>query len=207
MGERKKAEANADHCAQRAAARARLDHAPAPAGMPDGNGICLATMVYGRAGYLISRLQQLAVSVFLEEMAEFDVTPKQYGTLVAIGACPGIDQAGVANRIGNDRATIGGVVDRLSSRGLIVRTDDPADRRVRKLTLTAAGARLLDEARPAMHTVQQRMLEPFSQEERDTFVRMMTRLVLHHNGSARVPMAADAYQDAHHAPAGRNGAK
>jgi DNA-binding MarR family transcriptional regulator len=152
-------------------------------------------MVYGRPGYLISRLQQLAVSVFLEEMVEFDVTPKQYGTLVAIGACPGIDQAGVANRIGNDRATIGGVVDRLSSRGLIVRTDDPADRRVRKLYLTPKGARLLSDARPAMHKVQQRMLEPFSLEERDTFVSMLTRLVLHHNESARVPMTADAYKD------------
>jgi DNA-binding MarR family transcriptional regulator len=169
--------------------------AEAVAGTLTSSEISLAAMIYSRPGYLISRLHQMAVSVFLEEMVDFDVTPKQYGTLVTVGACPGIDQAGVANRIGNDRATIGGVVDRLASRDLIVRTDDPADRRVRKLYLTPKGAALLDDARPAMRKVQQRMLEPFSPEERDTFISMMTRLVLHHNESSRVPMTADAYKD------------
>jgi DNA-binding MarR family transcriptional regulator len=186
MGERKNAGADAKRCAQREAA-------VAPGDASGTNEFSLSSLVYGRPGYLISRLHQLAVSVFHEEMAEFDITPKQYGTLVAIGACPGLDQAGVANRIGNDRATTGGVVDRLSSRGLIVRTNDPVDRRARKLHLTAEGAQLINDARPAMHKVQQRMLEPFSQEEGEAFVNMMTRLVLHHNSSSRVPMTDDAY--------------
>jgi DNA-binding MarR family transcriptional regulator len=189
MAERKKAEPDANRCEQQ-------EPAAAPAYRAHGAEISLDTMVYRRPGYLISRLQQLAVSVFLEEMTEFDVTPKQYGTLVTVGACPGIDQAGVAKRIGNHRATIGGVVDRLSSRGLLLRANDPGDRRVRKLYLTPKGARLLNEARPAMRRVQQRMLEPFSQEEHDAFISMMTRLVLHHNKSARVPMTAEAYKDA-----------
>jgi DNA-binding MarR family transcriptional regulator len=189
MGARRNAEAKATQRTQR-------NSAVAPVQASTANEFSLGTMVYRRPGYLISRLQQLGVSIFLQEMAEFDITPRQFGTLVTIGACPGLDQAGVAKRIGNDRATTGGVVDRLESRGLIVRTNDPADGRVRKLYLTAEGARLIDDARPAMHKVQQRMLEPFTKEEGETFVSMMIRLVLHHNGSTRVPMTADAYQAA-----------
>jgi DNA-binding MarR family transcriptional regulator len=38
-------------------------------------------------------------------------------------------------------------VDRLEARGLTERTLDPADRRVRRLAITAAGLELLEEAK------------------------------------------------------------
>jgi DNA-binding MarR family transcriptional regulator len=155
----------------------------------------LDKMVYERPGYLISRLHQMAVSVFLEEMAAFDITPKQYGTLAVVGTFPGIEQAGVANRIGNDKATVGGIIDRLVARELMSRQTDPDDRRLKKLYLTPKGVSLLDEAHPTMRKAQERMLEPFSGEERDTFIQMMKRLVAHHNESSRVPMTQDAFNE------------
>ena len=40
--------------------------------------------VYTKPGYLFRRMQQIAVSIFMEECREFDLTPVQYAALVAI---------------------------------------------------------------------------------------------------------------------------
>ncbi len=44
-----------------------------------------------RRGYLFRRMQQIAVSLFVEECRAFDLTPVQYAALVAIHTHPGID--------------------------------------------------------------------------------------------------------------------
>lgn len=148
----------------------------------------VTTLVYSRAGYMISRLHQMADSVFVEEMKDFDITPRQYGTLVTISAYPGTDQAGITSYIGSDRSTTGGIVDRLVARDLVVRQPDPSDRRVKRLFITGKGTALLDESREALRNVQQRMLDPLSSTERESFVEMMGRLIWHHNPSSRVPI-------------------
>ena len=40
--------------------------------------------VYTAPGYLFRRMQQIAVSIFVEECSAFDLTPVQYAALVAI---------------------------------------------------------------------------------------------------------------------------
>ena len=47
-------------------------------------------------------------------------------------------------------------IDRLEADGIVTRTRDPADRRVIRLRLTAAGARPLDEIRAVMSRCDQR---------------------------------------------------
>jgi MarR family transcriptional regulator, organic hydroperoxide resistance regulator len=46
----------------------------------------------------------------------------------------------VAKALDCDPSNVTGIVDRLEARGLVERCADPADRRVKKLTLTQAGA-------------------------------------------------------------------
>ena len=72
-----------------------------------------------KPGYLIRRLQQMAVSIFLEETAKFEITPVQYAALAAVSAYPGIDQLRLANAIGFDRTTISGVIDRMEAKALL----------------------------------------------------------------------------------------
>ena len=49
---------------------------------------------------------------------------------------------GVAELIGYDRATIGGVIDRLEKKGWIRRVVSERDRRARELSLTAKGKKV-----------------------------------------------------------------
>jgi DNA-binding MarR family transcriptional regulator len=148
----------------------------------------LESLLQRKAGYLIRRLQQMAVSIFLEETAEFDITPVQYATLAAVSVFPGIDQLRVANAIGFDRTTISGVVDRLEAKNLLIRKVSGTDRRAKMLFATPEGTRLIAEIEDATKRVQDRILAPLSASEQRSFLEQLNRLVLSHNDSSRVPV-------------------
>ena len=97
--------------------------------------------VYSKPGHLIRRAQQIAVALFMEECATFDITPVQYAALVAIREHAAIDATRVSALVAFDRSTIGSVLERLEAKGLIERTNSRQDKRVKTLR-TAGSAKL-----------------------------------------------------------------
>ena len=128
-------------------------------------------------GHHIRRLQQIAVGIFMDETADVNVTPVQFALLFAASKEAGLDQRTLASRIGLDTSTIGAVVDRLESRGLIERKVSADDRRVRLLSVTPAGKKLLQGVMPAMMRAQDRMLAPLPKADRAKFMAMVRRIV------------------------------
>lgn len=125
-------------------------------------------------GHLIRRLQQWAVQQFALHMREvgLDITPVQFAALDAIHAHPGVDQARLAALIAYDRATLGGVIDRLAAKDLIRREVSPHDRRAREVRLTPAGEALHRTLLPAVERVQDDILARLDAGERDLFVAL-----------------------------------
>lgn len=142
-------------------------------------------------GFYIRRLQQIAVAVFLEETADFGITPVQFAALAAAALTPGMDQRTLARTIGFDTSTIGGVVDRLEARGLLRRQASAEDRRVRLLEATAAGQALLAEIEPAVRRAQERMLAPLGAADQAQMMRMLRTLVDANNDLSRAPRDAE----------------
>src|SRR5580765_1120721 len=99
--------------------------------------------VYIAPGYLCRRMQQIAVSIFMEECKAFDLTPVQYAAMVAIHTHPGIDATRLSAVIAFDRSTLGSVIERLQIKSLIERRPAPDDKRVKLLYLTKSGVALL----------------------------------------------------------------
>jgi len=126
------------------------------------------------AGHLIRRLHQQSTQVFQArtQAAGFDMTSVQFAALDAIAEQPGIDQATLAATISFDRATIGGVVERLEHKGWVRRAVSAHDRRARQLQLTAEGRRVLVAMRPVVEELQAQILAPLSDDERATFVAL-----------------------------------
>lgn len=123
------------------------------------------------AGHLIRRLHQQSTQVFQARMqaAGFDLTSVQFAALDAIAGQPGIDQASLAATIGFDRATLGGVIDRLEQKALVERMVSAQDRRARRLDLTPAGERMLAACRPVVEALQLDILASLSPKERAVF--------------------------------------
>jgi MarR family transcriptional regulator, temperature-dependent positive regulator of motility len=140
-------------------------------------------------GHLIRRLQQIAVAVFHGEVTAggSDLSPVQYAALKTIAQHPGLDQASLAGLIAYDRATIGGVVERLFLKGLITREVSATDRRARVLTVAPQGTTVLDAIEPSVRRAQEMMLEGLEPEEKAEFLRLLGKITDARNESSRAP--------------------
>lgn len=147
--------------------------------------------VYAAPGYLFRRMQQIAVSIFMEECKAFDLTPVQYAALIAIHTHPGIDATRLSAVIAFDRSTLGNVIERLQAKDFIERKPAPEDKRIKLLYLTKPGAAILREIIPAVERAQARMLEPLKPTERKALMGLMAQLVDLNNEASRVPLRAE----------------
>jgi DNA-binding MarR family transcriptional regulator len=148
--------------------------------------------VYSKPGYLFRRMQQIAVAIFMEECAPFDLTPVQYAALVAIREHPGVDATRLSTLIAFDRSTLGDVLERLESKQLIDRRPSGEDKRIKLLYLTARGRKLLAAAMPAVERAQVRMLAPLKPADRVKLMQLLAQLVDRNNAASRVPQRAAA---------------
>lgn len=135
--------------------------------------------VYGMPGHLIRRLNQMSTHAFTRQVQDsgYDMTPVQFAAMDAIIANPGIDQASVAARIAYDRATIGGVIDRLEQKGFVERKVNRRDRRAREVRPTDTGRAAFEALLPVVSAVQQDILARLSPAEREVFMSLATKAV------------------------------
>lgn len=131
------------------------------------------------AGHLIRRLNQISTQTFARHMQENgkELTPVQFAAMDAINASQGVDQAGVAALIAYDRATIGGVINRLVRKGYVERSVSKSDRRARELSLTEKGARILKEVTPLVSGLQDDILCGLKPHERELFLGLALRAI------------------------------
>ena len=135
------------------------------------------THVSRMPGHLIRRLHQISTHVFMTRTREagFDLTPVQFAALDAIRESPGIDQAGLADAVAKDRATIGAVADRLEQKGLVSRKVNVRDKRARKLSLTDEGEALVAAIRPLVEQLQADILPGLDEDEYRLFVELAAK--------------------------------
>ena len=135
--------------------------------------------IHSVAGHLIRRLHQISTRIFTTRTQEagFDLTSVQFAAMDAIRAHPGIDQAGVAALIAYDRATIGGVIDRLEQKSIIVRTVNSRDRRAREISMTPKGNELYSALQPVVQSLQREILQRLDETEHATFMALLQKAV------------------------------
>lgn len=144
--------------------------------------------LYRRPGFLLRRAHQIAVAIFIDECRGLRLTPPQHGILLAVHRMPGLTQAELSRLLGFDRAMMGQVVDGLARRKLLRRGRSASNRRLTSLTLSAQGARLLDEAAIVMKRTSRRLLSPLGPRDRKVFVELLMRVTGALNDVAATPI-------------------
>lgn len=131
------------------------------------------------AGHLIRRMHQHSTHIFMQrtQAAGFDLTAVQFAALDCIHAHPATDQARVAEMIAYDRATIGGVIDRMEQKGWIRRVVSERDRRARELSLTDEGRRVHSALLPIVRDLQADILKHLSDSDRANFLQLARQVV------------------------------
>jgi len=140
---------------------------------------------FGEApGHLIRRAQQLAVAIFMEETAGFDVTPVQFAILNALMDDPGEDQITLSGRVAFDPATFGSVIGRLEAKGWVRRAADPGDKRRKLLWATDEGAQVALKMKRAVARAQLRIVSPLEPDEQQQLSVLLGKIVAAHQSAA-----------------------
>ncbi|WP_031518788.1 MarR family winged helix-turn-helix transcriptional regulator [Streptomyces sp. NRRL F-5123] len=114
---------------------------------------------------MIVPLGRALTAAELPLLREHGLSMWAYSVLLGLDPEPLRSQAALAEAIGADKTRIIDVLTELEARGLITRTPDPSDRRVRLLALTAEGLRVRDAAQGAIQSREARLLARHLPEE------------------------------------------
>lgn len=123
------------------------------------------------------RMAYVAISRhFAATMSETDLTQKQAGVLWLLGANPGVSQIALAKQLDMDRASMMAIIDRLESRGLVVRERSPHDGRRQELYLTPKGRKVLKQSKAALAEHEQFFKSRFSEADLAVLFEHLRRL-------------------------------
>lgn len=126
-------------------------------------------------GFILRQAVQRHVEIFAAGMSN-EVTATQWAALVKLHERGPLSQNLLGRMIAMDAATIKGVVDRLSARGLTDTAPDPADRRRYLVSLTEPGRTLVQALIPHAVAVTEETLAPLDAEERAVLTALLGKL-------------------------------
>src|SRR5690554_2345148 len=123
-------------------------------------------------GHLLRRAQQRHTALFA---AAFDrqLTGPQFAALQVLAAHPGLSQRELSNLAALDKSTTADLVQRLVRRGLVVRSRDDRDARLRVLSLAADAGGTVAAFAERVGAVQQQLLEPLSRPQRERLLGLL----------------------------------
>lgn len=136
--------------------------AAAPPFTPIGSGFRGAE---GRVGYLLRQASLAFRSAMNAELRGMGLTAPQYSLLYVIDQRPRVSGVALARMSMLTQQTTNELLLALHERGLIDRTRG-VDRRVLESTCTPAGAAAVAEARERVHAIEDRLLSPLPEAER-----------------------------------------
>ena len=141
-----------------------------------------------RPGFLVRRLHQIHVSIYLQICERFGTTPVQSSVMQVLLRRPGIDQATLGSEIGLDRTNTSSVLSRLEKRGIVRREVAAGDRRTKLAFLTKRGEAMIGDMRGYIDAAHEKLLEPLPKSERRKFVTQLRLLVASNNEHSRTPL-------------------
>ncbi|HEU0216809.1 MAG TPA: MarR family winged helix-turn-helix transcriptional regulator [Stellaceae bacterium] len=126
-------------------------------------------------GFNLRMAQAAAFQAFARRSSKVGVQPGRFATLTLIAANPGITQTALSRANGRDKSTLTPLISDLVRRRLVRRTRDRGDRRTYRLTLTAAGERLLAELTDCARAHEE-ALDRLVGRDRARFLQLLKRI-------------------------------
>jgi DNA-binding MarR family transcriptional regulator len=111
-----------------------------------------------------------------DNLAQYNLTPAQFGVLAHLSANEGITQQTLSERLFVTKGNVCGLIGRLEERGLVVRESDPEDRRSNRLLLTPEGRELIEQVIPVNEQFISDYMSVLSAEELETLRTLLRRL-------------------------------
>jgi DNA-binding MarR family transcriptional regulator len=158
--------------ARRKTVQAKGSPRDAPGGLEGINYGPLA----GWVGFHLRMAQTASFQAFARQAQDIDLRPGRFAILTLIGNNPGISQTALSRANARDKSTLTPALDDLVRRGLVSRNRTRRDRRIYRLTLTAAGQELLRKLTECARRHEDNLDRVIGAGERRRFLRVLRKI-------------------------------
>jgi MarR family transcriptional regulator, temperature-dependent positive regulator of motility len=142
----------------------------------------------GGVGFLIRLLEARYDGLYQSMTRQNDITPRQFGVLMALYQLGPLTPSVLADRISSDRNTLSEMLKRMIARRLVSKKSNPDDRRSIQVQITAKGEQALLAVIPVAAELQNIMLAPLRKEDRAHFLKCLLAI-------AKAPTAKGSLAD------------
>ncbi len=133
-------------------------------------------MAYSSLGYEIAKANKVLKSKLQNILAPYGITVQQFEVMRVLKDAPGLTAAQITSRVLSDSSTMMDILKRLTVRELIIRTPDPADRRIRRVYLTQTGEQQTEQLIALALAHNQKVQSCCSAQELIIISRILARL-------------------------------
>jgi MarR family transcriptional regulator, lower aerobic nicotinate degradation pathway regulator len=126
-------------------------------------------------GFILRQVSQRHAVIFARDIGA-DLTPTQWAALAKLAETGPCSQNQLGRLTAMDVATIKGVIDRLTARGLTETSADPEDGRRLRVSLTRTGQQLAEKVAANALAISRETLAPLDPRERDLLVELLEKL-------------------------------
>ena len=126
-------------------------------------------------GFILRQVWQRHATIFAREVGN-NLTSAQWAALSKLTETGPCSQNQLGRLTSMDVATIKGVIDRLTARGLTETSPDPEDGRRLLVSLTRAGAQMAEKAAANAFAISKETLAPLEPKERETLFALLNKL-------------------------------
>lgn len=128
-------------------------------------------------GWLLVTASNRLLKRIDEALAPLNLTSAQVGVLAGLARYGADTPAKLCELLEYDRGAMTRLLDRVESKGLIIREPNPSDRRSVTLRLTETGREVFAPAHAAIHGVYDQALDQLDPEQARILARLLYRIV------------------------------
>ncbi|NJP11990.1 MAG: MarR family transcriptional regulator [Leptolyngbyaceae cyanobacterium RU_5_1] len=137
-------------------------------------------MAANTTSVLIIKLAEKLTHQFNERLTRFEIQPKHFRILFLLTHWGPLSQVELGQHTKTDRAPMVHLIDHLERLGLVERTLNPSDRRVKTINLTDRGRDVAEQTLQLAHAVEAEVLAPLSDEESRQLNTLLSGLMPEH---------------------------
>jgi DNA-binding MarR family transcriptional regulator len=127
-------------------------------------------------GFILRQVWQRHATIFSREIGINNLTSAQWAALSKLAETGPCSQNQLGRLTAMDVATIKGVIDRLTARGLTETSSDPDDGRRLLVSLSRTGQQAVEKASPNALTITRETLAPLDAKERETLMSLLAKI-------------------------------
>lgn len=128
--------------------------------------------------FLLSASQNAVFQYLSEPLADYGITPAQYGVLNCLWNHECLSPKQIGEILYLEASSISSILERMQKNGLIDRNVDPENRRVILVSATQKAKEIEKPVERIIEEMNEVILEPFSEHEKDVLLKSLQTVIM-----------------------------